>query len=166
MKTRILMAATLIAIAAPSAFAASHQTREFIREQDLNGNGEVTKSELEVQRRYSFAQIDFDGNGTLNESEYVSEYEGRLYLKLAKTADPVRRREEHTRQMDQAVVRFGVLDTNKDGAMTWDEYLASGLKMFDLHDQDDNGIVNETDVARLAEKEKAQQGSEFISSGK
>jgi len=150
------------AVYAPAALAASHSTSVFIDEQDLNGDGKVSSEELKAGRAYEFRKADFNEDGTLSEAEYVGEYEGRLYARLSRIGDPEKRVEEYQRQMRQAKVRFGVLDTDKNGAISQDEYLASGLRMFGLHDRNKDGVVDHKDVVLGEEAAKAGKGGEFI----
>jgi len=150
------------ALTAPAALAASHSTSVFIEEQDLNGDGKVSLEEFKAGRALEFRKADFNEDGTLSEAEYVGEYEGRLYGRLSKIGDPEKRLEEYQRQMRQAKVRFGVLDTDKNGAISQEEYLASGLRMFNLHDRNKDGVVDNKDVVLGQQAEKEGKGGEFI----
>ncbi|MDC7684256.1 hypothetical protein PQU92_13275 [Asticcacaulis sp. BYS171W] len=160
MKHLLITTAALIAFAAP-AFAASHSSTVFIEEQDLNGDGKVSTEEFKTGRKVEFVKADFNEDGTLSEAEYVGEFEGRLMIRLSKIADPEKRLEENQRQMRQAKVRFGVLDTDKNGAISFGEYLASGLRMFGMHDRDKDGFVTDKDVA-LAEKAAKEGKNDFV----
>lgn len=164
MKTFIsitLLALPLLA-SAPLAQAASHSITTFIEEQDLNGDGKVSMAELKAGRQVGFMKADFDESGGLSEAEYVSEFEGRLMLQLSKIADPEKRTEEQQRQMRQAHVRFGVLDTDKNGLIDLNEYQASGIKMFEHHDRDKDGFVTDKDRVLLEQEEKNGKGDNFI----
>jgi Ca2+-binding EF-hand superfamily protein len=48
-------------------------------------------------------------------------------------------------QIKQAHVRFGVLDTNKDGRISPEEFNASGSKLFSTLDTNHDGVVDEKD---------------------
>lgn len=161
MKNTLILAALLAATAAP-ALAASHSTATFIEEQDLNGDGKVSLEEFKAGRALEFRKADFNEDGSLSEAEYVGEYEGRLMAKLSKIGDPEKRAEEQQRQMRQAKVRFGVLDTDKNGAISQKEYLASGLRMFGLHDRDKDGAVTHKDVVLAEDAAKNGKDGEFI----
>jgi len=164
MKTSLplaLFALPLLA-AAPLAHAASHSITTFIEEQDLNGDGKVSMAELKAGRQVGFMKADFDESGGLTEIEYVSEFEGRLMLKLSQIADPEKRLEEQQRQIRQAHVRFGVLDTDKNGLIDYNEYLASGVKMFERQDRDKDGFVTDKDRILLEQEAKAGKGDDFI----
>lgn len=160
-KTLILTALLVTASAAP-AFAASHSTATFIEEQDLNGDGKVSLEEFKAGRALEFRKADFNEDGSLSEAEYVGEYEGRLMARLSQIGDPEKRAEEQQRQKRQAKVRFGVLDTDKNGAISPEEYLASGLRMFGLHDRDKDGAVTHKDVVLAEEAARNGKGGEFV----
>lgn len=152
---------TLLGLALLSAQAASHSTATFIAEQDLNGDGQVTLEEYKLSRQLEFARMDFNGDGQLSEAEYLGEFEGRLMLRLAKIADPEKRREEQQRQMRQAKVRFGVLDADKNGSISPEEFMASGLRMFKLHDRNQDQRVDASDL-KLAEDESKAGKTSFV----
>jgi hypothetical protein len=158
---RILTLPALLALVLLPAWAASHSTGTFISEQDLNGDGQVTLAELKLGREVEFTRIDFNADGLLSEAEYLGEFEGRLMQRVGKIVDPEKRREELQRQMRQAKVRFGVLDTDRNGSITREEFQAAGLRMFQLHDRNHDGVVDELDV-RLAEEERKAGKESFV----
>lgn len=156
------LAAVLLSLAALPAVAASHSSTTFMAEQDLNGDGKVSLAEFRLGRQVEFVRIDFNADGTLNEAEYLGEFEGRLMTRISKTADPDKRREELQRQMRQAKVRFGVLDVDKSGSIDLDEFQATGLRMFKLHDRNEDGSVDAADV-KIAEDERKAGKTGFVS---
>lgn len=157
----ILTLPALLALVLLPAWAASHSTGTFISEQDLNGDGQVTLAELKLGREVEFTRIDFNADGLLSEAEYLGEFEGRLMQRVGKIVDPDKRREELQRQMRQAKVRFGVLDTDHNGSISREEFQAAGLRMFQLHDRNRDGVIDELDV-RLAEEERKAGKESFV----
>ena len=150
MKTRTILAAALVAsLGAGSAFAASHARDTFIKEQDQNGDGVVTKDEFAATRALQFAATDADKNGSLSKAEYVGEFKARLEKRLATdTRTAEKKEEERERQMRQAEVRFGVLDSDKSGAITKAEFDYSGWRMFMHHDTNNDGVVSAADPVK------------------
>ena len=146
MKTRTILAAFAVAALAGSAHAASHARDTFIKEQDQNGDGVVSKDEFAATRAIQFAKTDADGNGVLSRAEYVGEFKARLEKRLA-TDDRTteKKEEERVRQMRQADVRFDVLDSDKSGAITRPEFDYSGWRMFVHHDTNSDGTVSAAD---------------------
>jgi len=148
-KTALLAAAVLstvfLGVAAP-AFAASHARDTFIKEQDLNGDGSVSKDEFKAGREKQFAGIDANHDGALSHDEYVGEFTARLAKRLAASTDTAEKKEEErVRQLRQADVRFGVLDTDKSGGITPAEFDYSGWRMFVTHDTNKDGAVSAAD---------------------
>jgi Ca2+-binding EF-hand superfamily protein len=52
------------------------------------------------------------------------------------------------RQVRQADVRFGVLDSDKSGAITKSEFDYSGWRMFGVHDSNKDGVVSAADPVK------------------
>lgn len=155
MKTRSILAAAVLAVSAVAtgALAASHARDTFIKEQDQNGDAVVSKEEFVATRLAQFALMDANRNGDLSHDEYVGEYQGRLEKQLSASTDAAEKKQENrVRQMRQAEVRFGVLDSDKSGAITPAEFAYSGWRMFVTHDSNNDGVVSSADPV----KERAQ----------
>jgi hypothetical protein len=151
MKTRSILAAAILAASsvATGAVAASHARDTFIKEQDQNGDGAVSKDEFAATRQIQFARTDTDKNGSLSHDEYVGDYKARLEKSLAASTQTAEKKdEEHMRQMRQAEVRFGVLDSDKSGAITAAEFAYSGWRMFTTHDSNNDGVVSAADPVK------------------
>lgn len=162
MKTLVLPAVALAALLALPAQAAPHSIREMIKEYDLNGDQKVSRDEFDAVRKIRYLTMDSDGSGTLNKAEYVGEFESRLKKDLEVEKDAEKAKEEYQRQMRQADVRFGVLDTDKDDKMTFDEYVFSGHQMFDRQDIDKDGLVTLKDSDLLKAQKAEGKGDDFI----
>lgn len=119
----------------------------FIAEHDLDGDGKVDAAEFERFRRARFAGTDSNGDGVLGHDEYVDEFARRLKHAQGRT---------DARQMKQADVRFNVLDKDRDGRMTWDEYAASGERLFKRADRNGDGVVDARDKAAPDPEAKAE----------
>lgn len=151
MTLRILFASVALgaALLAGAANAASHARDTFIREQDQNGDGVVTKDEYAATRALQFARTDTDKNGVLSQAEYVAEFKARLEKTLAASGRPAEDKQaERQRQMRQADVRFNVLDSDKSGAITRAEFDYSGWRMFVRHDTNEDGVVSAADPVK------------------
>ncbi len=139
-----LLALTALLAAATAAEAASHDRDTFIREQDLDHDGNVSKDEYARGRAAEFARMDKDRDGKLSNGEYVEDYRVRLEARLA--ALPADRRDkERTTEMHQAEVRFDVLDSDASGFITPAEFDYSGWRMFMHHDTNKDGVVSGDD---------------------
>jgi hypothetical protein len=115
-----------------------HSKREFLEAYDANKDGKVSKQEFAAKRSVDHKDLDLNENGSVNELEYVNEYAFRLDKELAA---------RRAGQIRQAHVRFGVLDTNKDGLLSAEEFAASGDRMFSRLDTSGDGFVGTADTA-------------------
>lgn len=144
MKT-LFAAAALAAVttAAPAlaqdSSARGHGKGDFMETYDLNKDGKVTSDEFSAQRGESYKGLDLDQDGQVNEMEYVTEYNFRLDQEQA---------EQRARQIRQAHVRFGVLDADKNAAMSAAEFKESGARMFSRLDTNSDGVVDSKDTAK------------------
>lgn len=135
-----------VALIAPSlAQAASHDRDVFIREQDRNGDGKVTKDEFAAGRAEEFARQDTNHDGKLSEEEYVADFKARLERDILPKIPADKREEERQREMRQVVIRFGVLDSDHNGVITIPEWDYSGWRMFMHHDTNKDGVVSKDD---------------------
>jgi hypothetical protein len=89
----------------------------------------VSKDEFQAGRDRAFARQDANHDGGLSHDEYVSDFKTRLEAKPA-TLPADKRDEQRTREMRQVEVRFGVLDSDKNGKITPAEFAYSGWMMF------------------------------------
>lgn len=119
------------------AMPTSHDAAGFLALYDRDGDGQVSRSEYDADRDAQFARTDTDHDGTLDLDEYLAEYEDRLDRRIAQI-NPAEDKQVH--------VRFGVLDTDKDGKMTFAEYQASGKRLFDTADRNHDGTVDAADA--------------------
>jgi len=153
MKAPLAVVVCLLAVAPMLAVAAPHDIREFIVEYDLDHDGSVSKEEYADERERRFIVTDTNHDGGLSHDEYVGEYRGRLMLKNpdAKTLE---------RQLKQADVRFGVLDSNKSGHISRAEYAYSGWTMFGRHDYTNDGAISAKDDVEPADKEREERAAD------
>lgn len=179
-KTRWIAGAALSATLAAAAFAAAPdgppRTRaevqakvtEHFRKADTNGDGFVTKAEVDAtraamkskwaerrqeRRAEHFAKIDADKNGALSKEEFSAPRD------RADRGD--RRGGHHGHGMKghhggMGGMWFERADANKDGKVSLAEASAGALAMFDKVDTDRNGTISpaEHDAARDAMRAK------------
>lgn len=114
-----------------------HSKTNFYEKYDLNKNKSVSEAEHRAGRDLGHAATDFNNDGNVMADEYVAEFEVRLDQQLAKRRDSA---------IKQAYVRFGVIDTDKDGIITRAEFQAIGEKSFTRRDTNKDGVVDEKDA--------------------
>lgn len=115
----------------------SHTREGFLELYDADGDGQVPREEFDRARAAQFARSDLDGDGTIDRDEYLAEYQDRLDRRIALLAGGSDR---------QTRVRFGALDADKDGRMTFAEYQASGRRTFEAADRNKDGVVDGEDA--------------------
>ncbi|HCR35192.1 MAG TPA: hypothetical protein DIV57_17695, partial [Stenotrophomonas sp.] len=130
MKTTVLASACVAALLLPSAVSAQtapgprplvgghgNNVLAFIAEHDDNGDGRVTWEEFETFRRTRFDATDTDRNGTIEEAEYVAEFDARVAAEIER---------ERAAQVEHTKARFGALDTDRNGQVSRAEFDAAG----------------------------------------
>lgn len=148
--------ALILAAAAAAGFVAlpaqaQHAGNAFLAAYDSDKDGRVPRAEYDAARAARFAATDTDHDGAISEAEYVREFSARLEQQLAASGNSAEKQaEERTRQIRQTHVRFGVLDTSKDGRIDRSEYDAIAAKSFAEQDADKDGVITAADVAATA----------------
>lgn len=120
----------------PLKMPTSHTANGMIEMYDRNGDKVVDREEFDAVRAASFVATDRNGDGRLDEAEYTAEFSARLEAQRVKVRADASR---------QAEVRFGVLNTSRSGAMTFEEFQVSGKRLFDRADTNRDGIVDARD---------------------
>lgn len=139
-KKNLIVVATFLALggmslAAGSAMAQANQgygPRIDFEALDADGDGKITRAEMEARAEARFAALDTDDSGTLTAQEIRARAEARL---ADRTARMIERR-----------------DTNEDGVLSLEELSkdARSDRMFTRLDTNDDGAVSrvEFDVAK------------------
>lgn len=154
MKSTLAAVAVAAVLVTMPAVAAPHEGHAFVADYDTNGDGQVTRAEFDAARTARFNATDANKDGWISEDEYVAEYSARLEKQLAASdRDEAKKAEERQRQIRQTHVRFGVLDTNKDGKIQKAEYDASGSRAFAGKD----GIITRKDIEVVTAKHAAKR---------
>lgn len=110
----------------------THTFEGLLTKYDANGDKTITPQEIAVVRKQIWDLADENNDGWISEQEYLYEFEDRMDAQIAKTRKSA---------VKQTYVRFGILDKNKDGKMTLEEYQASGHRSFNRFDTDNNQVV-------------------------
>lgn len=93
---------------------------------DVDGDGRVTRAELEESLRGQFARADLDGNGLLDarESALVN---SQRFRADASSASPLQ-------------------DWNQDGVISFDEFATVERSTFAARDRDEDGVVTREEL--------------------
>jgi hypothetical protein len=95
---------------------------------DADKDGKVTRAEADAFRDAQFAKFDADGNGSLDDNEYLALME------------------DFRRQM--MLTRFKRYDTDGNGVISKDEMSGRIGKMFTRMDRNDDGVIEADEMGR------------------
>ncbi|MEM7279028.1 MAG: hypothetical protein AAF385_12955 [Pseudomonadota bacterium] len=108
----------------------------FIDSHDHNKDGRVSSIEFEQSRRDRFDQTDSNNDRLVDEQEYAFEWEDRMNTQLDI---------DRNARMGQTFVRFDAMDKDDDERMSWDEYAASGDRIFTGRDTNEDNVIDALD---------------------
>lgn len=120
-------------------------------ELDANGDGNVTKAEMEAHAKARFDAADTDGNGKLSQAEM-------------KAAAEKRAEEARQRRFERMAARMMErMDADGDGEVSFDEMPGQQTRqdrMFDRLDADNDGAISaeEMDAAQARMQERMKDG--------
>jgi Ca2+-binding EF-hand superfamily protein len=93
---------------------------------DANGDGKVTRAEMEAGARADFAKADTNGDGKLDQKEWQAE-NARRYAADGPQTSPL-------------------IDWNQDGVISLEEFAGQARSLFDQYDADHNGVVDQDEM--------------------
>lgn len=110
---------------------------------DTNGDGQITREEMQARAAERFARADTDGNGVLTQAEMTARAD-------AERTDRVERRVQ--RMIEE-------LDADADGALSQAELLdRRAERMFERVDQNEDGSITEEEFAQARESMARRSG--------
>lgn len=148
--TLILQLLALIAYSMPAAadeivsfatggYASGLRTKQLMHKIDTNGDGMVSKDEWMSFQERMFDALDKDHSGFLDEAEFTASFKENESLAFATAAYA---RGLMTKSM------FVKIDTDGDGKISREEFLAYHRKIFDMLDKKKKGMVGLVDFIR------------------
>jgi len=151
MKLHTLIVSSMFLAGAASALAQSAhaenprgQHGERLQALDTNGDGDISRAEVDAARQARFAEADANGDGAISEAEFTAAMEARAS-------------ERRDRRQASAFTRA---DANGDGVISMDETGGRIDAMFERVDADGDGIITaaEREAAKSAMRERAGEG--------
>jgi len=149
-KLSVLVVASLVATGAGAALALETANGRMTFEQlDVDGNGEITREDLEMLPDARFAEMDADGSGDISEAEFVAAAQARAG--------------------EAAARMFARLDADGDGVLSQDALAARGhdggrLRRIMRLDSDDSGGISaeefEAGMERLVRRHRGHRRGE------
>lgn len=128
----------------------THSFKGMLIKYDDNGDNVITPQEITLVRKNIWNLADDNNNGWISEQEYLYEFEDRMDAQIAKNRKSA---------IKQTYVRFDILDKDKNGEMTLEEYQASGHRSFNRFDTDKNAIVTLTEAMPESRKKSKKKKS-------
>ncbi len=130
------------ALAAAPALAQTQMPGEhFITNWDADADGAVTLDEATARRGDIFVTFDADEDGALSAEEYVQ-------FDAARASDQAQMRQGNGKvsmMREEGGMQLGFNDTDGDGAVSRDEFLARTPDWFAMMDRDADGKVTQQD---------------------
>jgi len=118
-------------------YATGLRTKEMMHKMDTNGDGMVSKDEWTSFQERTFAALDKDKSGYIEEAEFTATSDEKFAFATAAYA-----RGLMTKEM------FMKIDANGDGKISREEFLAYHRKIFDMMDKQKKGMVGLVDFIR------------------
>ncbi|WP_233356126.1 EF-hand domain-containing protein [Henriciella aquimarina] len=109
---------------------------QMIEQLDTDGDGQITKAEVEAMKASKFEEADANGDGGLTMEELDAYHEAQ--------------RQKRMEAMKQRMFERG--DTNGDGVISLDEFEDRGAPMFERVDADDDGVITAEEIEAMKEK--------------
>lgn len=111
----------------------------FVADHDHDGDSRVSSVEFEQSRRDRFDITDSNDDGVVDQQEYVYEWEDRLDARIE---------DDREGRVNQTYVRFAAMDDDDDERMSWNEYAASGDRIFTGWDTNNDNVIDANDPPR------------------
>ncbi len=107
---------------------------------DTNKDGFIDRSEFRVGQEALFKRLDTNHDGVVSGDEFNAALQ-RVGARRAATqaADPAQAQAQAAKRAQRMSRLFARVDTNKDGAISHDEYLAAGDALFARCDKNGDG---------------------------
>ncbi len=105
---------------------------------DVNGDGKVTQSEIDLQRAARYKEIDKNGDGVIDQGEYKSHVISKMEPRIEK--------------------RYQKMDSDNDGKVTVAEFQAQKHgRHFKRMDADGDGVISKEEAAKAAKKREMRK---------
>lgn len=147
MKT-IALLTTALALSAGLALAQNGTPgSHFIEQWDMDANGEVTLAEAEEKRGEVFVMFDQTADGTLDATEWAA-IDAHLTAEMSDKGAAAGMGRGPGKMIHQAMTP-AFNDTNADGTVTLDEFVAATKTLFTQIDRNGDGLMTPADFGKM-----------------
>lgn len=135
---------------------------------DADRDGKVTRAEIDAVLKQRFADLDLNNDGRITDADLPPMMRGRGILSGDQTTGHApffgrgMRAGQRERGMGMAGMELRGSDTNKDGAVTFEEFAARRLGRFAHMDRNKDGIVDQADTDAVRKEMLAYRVARFI----
>ena len=140
--------------ASPDAIKRDQKIAGFVvKHLDTAGKGYVSPDDFVAAAKTRFARMDARGDGKLTIDELTGPGAGRVHAKFAQDASPdVQQKVANFKQK-----KFDRIDTNHDGVITQDEYVAAAAALYNKIDVNGTGEITADQIASSPRAVKREQ---------
>ncbi|QLQ20127.1 MAG: EF-hand domain-containing protein [Exiguobacterium profundum] len=142
--TRLALIALALALGSGAAMAQQgNPGANFITQWDADGDGIVTVEEVQTRRGDLFTTFDANEDGQLSAEEFIVIDETRAANQAAMQQQAGMGRGRMDQEPDRALI-----DTNTDGLISRDEFLAATVLWMSMRDRNGDGVITVQDFGR------------------
>ncbi len=117
-----------LVLAVPASAQSSDQMRQLLQRADANGDGDITRAELDRVRADMFARLDRNGDGSVDSTDRPPRFGDRF---------------------DQAYGMLASLDTNGDQRISRTELTTGEAPAFTAGDTNRDSVLSRAEIAAL-----------------
>ena len=139
-----------------------------MRRMDTDNDGKITRGEVETRLKSRFARLDLNNDGRITDADLPPMLRGRSFLAGGDTMHAGMGMRGHGQggqgRMRGARGMMGLrgTDTNKDGAVTFEEFAARHFARFEARDRNKDAVIDTADFDAMRKEMLDYRVARFI----